>query len=233
MNVAIIPARGGSKRIPRKNIKNFMGKPMMAYSVKAAIDSGCFDRIIVSTDDIEMAQVAKSLGAEVPFIRPDFLSNDQAATVPVIKHALQYLIEQGENVEIACCIYATAPFIRAKDLEKAFNKLKTSDQDYCLSVTSYQYPIQRSLKLIANGSIEMLYPENYLVRSQDLEEAYHDAGQFYFGRCDAWLQEKSILANGSIPFVLPRKRVQDIDTPEDWEQAEMMFKVIHAANDHE
>ncbi len=227
MNICIIPARGGSKRIPRKNIKPFMGKPMMAYSIEAAIESECFDRIIVSTDDEEMAQVAISLGADVPFIRPASLSGDHTATVPVIKHALEFIIESGDEVEIACCIYATAPFIKASDLKNGFEKLKQSKSEYCLSVTSFPYPIQRSLRVNEAGSIEMLYPENYLVRSQDLEEAYHDAGQFYYGRCQAWLSEKPILANGSIPLIIPRSRVQDIDTPEDWQQAEIMYEVLN------
>ncbi len=227
MNICIIPARGGSKRIPRKNTKSFMGKPMMAYSIEAAVESECFDRIIVSTDDEEMAQVAISLGAEVPFIRPVSLSGDHTATVPVIKHALEYIIESGDEVEFACCIYATAPFIEASDLKQALAKLKHSDSDYCLSVTSFPYPIQRSLRVNEVGSIEMLYPENYLVRSQDLEEAYHDAGQFYFGRCQAWLSGKPILANGSLPHIIPRSQVQDIDTQEDWQQAELMYEVIN------
>ncbi|MEY8204732.1 MAG: pseudaminic acid cytidylyltransferase [Bermanella sp.] len=227
MNICIIPARGGSKRIPRKNIKPFMGRPMMAYSIEAAIESECFDRIIVSTDDEEMARVAVSLGAEVPFMRPAFLADDHTATVPVIKHAIESIMAAGEQVTFACCIYATAPFIRAADLKQAFLKLKQANSDYCLSVTDFTYPIQRSLRVTAAGSIEMLYPENYLTRSQDLEPTYHDAGQFYFGRCQAWLSQKPILAAGSLPFIIPRSRVQDIDTPEDWQQAEIMYQLLN------
>ncbi len=226
MIVAIIPARGGSKRIPRKNIKEFMGKPMIAYSIEAAIKSECFDRIVVSTDDEEIAEVAILNGAEVPFIRPDILSDDHTATVPVIKHALEFIIESGDDVEFACCIYATAPFIKSVDIKGALSKLKNSKSDYCLSVTSFPYPIQRSVKVNSSGLIEMLYPENYLVRSQDLEEAYHDAGQFYFGRTQSWLSQKPILSNGSIPLIIPRIRVQDIDTFEDWQQAEGMYEVL-------
>jgi len=227
MNICIIPARGGSKRIPRKNIKPFMGKPMMAYSIEAAIESECFDRVVVSTDDEEMAEVAISLGAEVPFIRPASLSGDHTATVPVIKHAIEFMIESGEEVKFACCIYATAPFIRAIDLQQALDRLKKTDSEYCFSVTSFPYPIQRGLRVNEGGTIEMLYPENYLVRSQDLEESYHDAGQFYFGRCQAWLSEKPILADGSIPHIIPRSRAQDIDTQEDWQQAEIMYEVLN------
>ncbi len=230
MNVAIIPARGGSKRIPRKNIKLFKGKPMMAYSIEAAQKSECFDRILVSTDDAEMARVARSLGAEVPFIRPASLADDHTATVPVIKHTLEFLLKSGYQVEFSCCIYATAPFVQAGDLKLAFDKFKRSDGDYCLSVTGYPYPIQRSLRLNESGKIQMLYPENYLVRSQDLEEVYHDAGQFYFGRTQAWLQEKPILSEQSLPFIIPRSRVQDIDTLEDWVQAELMYEYLKSKN---
>jgi len=226
VNVAIIPARGGSKRIPRKNIKLFKGRPMLAYSIEAAQRSECFDRIIVSTDDEEISQIATSLGAEVPFVRPSSLSDDHTATVPVIKHAIDFLNATGKSVDYACCIYATAPFIQPEDLRLAFEKLKNSDGAYCLTVTRFSYPIQRSLRVMDSGSIEMLYPDNYATRSQDLEESYHDAGQFYFGRSRAWLEQKPILANGSLPLVIPESRVQDIDTLEDWRQAEIMYQVM-------
>lgn len=226
MNVVIIPARGGSKRIPRKNIKGFKGKPIIAYSIAAAKESGCFDRIIVSTDDQEIASVARSLGAETPFIRPYELSGDHAETVPVIKHATEYLINDGANIDYVCCIYATAPFVLADDLALALDKVKSSNRDYCFSVTSYPYPIQRSLRLDGNGNVEMLYPENYSVRSQDLEETFHDAGQFYIGRTEAWLNEKPILLANSNALILARNRVQDIDTEEDWQQAEIMYDVL-------
>lgn len=227
MNVAIIPARGGSKRIPRKNIKLFKGKPMISYSIEAAIKSGCFDRIIVSTDDAEISKIAIELGAEVPFIRPTHLSDDHTATVPVIKHAIEYLNTHSCNVDLACCIYATAPFIQAKDLIQAFEKISNSNSLYCLSVTTFPYPIQRAVRIEASGNIAMLHPENYEVRSQDLEEAYHDAGQFYFGTAQAWLEEKAILTNQSLPIIIPRVRAQDIDTQEDWHQAELMFDAIN------
>ncbi len=200
---------------------------MMAYSIEAAIQSECFDRVIVSTDDEEMAEMAISLGAEVPFMRPATLSDDHTATVPVIKHALEFMIELGVEVEFACCIYATAPFIRAADLMDGLAKLKKSKSEYCLSVTSFPYPIQRGLRVNESDTIEMLYPDNYLVRSQDLEETFHDAGQFYFGRTQAWLSQKPILANGSIPLIIPRIRVQDIDTQEDWQHAEMLYEVLN------
>jgi len=227
MNVAIIPARGGSKRIPRKNIKLFKGKPMLSYSIEAAIKSGCFDRVIVSTDDAEISKVAIDMGAEVPFVRPPNLSDDHTATVPVIKHAIEYINTNGGCVDLACCIYATAPFVQAKDLEQAFEKISNSNSHYCLSVTTFPYPIQRALRIVDSGSIAMIKPENYDVRSQDLEEAYHDAGQFYFGTAQAWLEGLPILADKSLPLIIPRCRAQDIDTQEDWEQAELMYEVLN------
>ncbi len=227
MNICIIPARGGSKRIPRKNIKPFMGKPMMAYSIEAAIESKCFDRIIVSTDDEEIAALAKIYGAEIPFMRPLELADDHTATVPVIKHAIEYLLDKGVEVDNVCCIYATAPFISSGDLVSGLELLTQHGCDYVLPVTTYTYPIQRSLKLNLNGFIEMNSPENWEVRSQDLEESYHDVGQFYWGKKESWLNSKPLLDNGSFPLVISRIRAQDIDTEEDWQQAELMYKLIH------
>lgn len=227
MNVAIIPARGGSKRIPRKNIKLFKGKPMISYSIEAAIKSGCFDRVIVSTDDAEISKIAIELGAEAPFLRPANFSDDHTATVPVIKHAIEYLNASGSHVDLACCIYATAPFVKVEDLKHAFEKISNSNSHYCLSVTTFPYPIQRAIRIEPSGNIAMIQPENYDVRSQDLEEVYHDAGQFYFGTAQAWLEGKPILTNQSLPLIIPRCRVQDIDTQEDWHQAELMFEAIN------
>jgi pseudaminic acid cytidylyltransferase len=226
MNVAIIPARGGSKRIPRKNIKDFFGKPMIAYSILAAKESGCFDRIIVSTDDEEIARVAIEYGAEVPFMRPAELSDDYTGTVPVIKHAIEYLLQSGENVEFVCCIYATAPFVSTENIRGGLVLLKRRDCDYTLTVATYPYPIQRSLRVNPAGRIEMLHPENWELRSQDLEEAYHDVGQFYWGKKESWLADKPILGVGSCPVIIPRIRAQDIDTAEDWQQAETIYKLL-------
>ncbi len=227
MNIAIIPARGGSKRIPRKNIKLFKGRPMIAYSIESALESGIFDRVLVSTDDEEIAEVASSLGADVPFLRPGNLSNDHTATVPVIKHAVEYLQEAGELFDFACCIYATAPFILVNDLKLAYEKIQHSNADYCLPVTTYSYPVQRSIYFSKSGMIEMKSPKYNSIRSQDLEQYYHDAGQFYFGRTEAWLLEKPILSGKSLPLLIPRMRVQDIDTQEDWNLAELMHEVIN------
>lgn len=228
MNIAIIPARGGSKRIPKKNIKEFCGKPMIAYSIEAAKASGCFDRIIVSTDDQTIADVAKAYGAEVPFFRPIELSDDYTGTIPVIRHAVETIEKQtSQQITTACCIYATAPFIRSSDIIDGLDKLTDNiDCLYAFSVTSYPFPIQRAVKINQHHRTEMFEPEAFNMRSQDLEEAYHDAGQFYWGKREAWLEEKRIFAPYSVPIVLPRYRVQDIDTPEDWQCAELMFESI-------
>ena len=222
MKLAVIPARGGSKRIPRKNIKPFFGKPMISWPIEAAIESGCFDRIIVSTDDEEIADVARKHGAEVPFIRPAELSDDFTGTVPVIAHAIEWQREHGVSPTAVCCIYATAPFIHCQQLRRGFDTLETTGSDYAFSVTSYAFPIQRAIRITAKGRVKMYNPEYFNTRSQDLEEAFHDAGQFYCGRAEAWLQGKSIFSADSVPVVLPRHFVQDIDTPEDWERAEWM-----------
>lgn len=228
MRLAVIPARGGSKRIPRKNIKPFCGKPMIAWSIEAARLSGCFDRIIVSTDDDEIAQVAREKGAEVPFKRPAFLSDDHTGTIPVIAHSIEWMQAHGAPVDLACCIYATAPFVQAEDLRRGLDKLKGSGGDYAFSVTSYPFPIQRAIRINQKERVEMFHPEHFNTRSQDLEEAWHDAGQFYWGRTETWLAGKPIFSHDATAVPLPRHRVQDIDTPEDWERAEWLFKAMRA-----
>lgn len=234
MKLAIIPARGGSKRIPRKNIKTFCGKPMIAWSIEAAKISGCFDRIIVSTDDNEIAEIARTQGAEVPYMRPPELSDDGTGTIPVIAHAIDWMKSNAGEVDFACCIYATAPFIRAEDLRRGFVVLQRSRADYAFSVTSYAFPIQRAIRITADQRVAMFNPEHFTTRSQDLEEAFHDAGQFYWGRSAAWLGGKPLFSHDAAPVPLPRYRVQDIDTAEDWERAEVLFKTlttIEALND--
>jgi len=226
VRLAIIPARGGSKRIPRKNVRPFCGKPMLAWSVEAARASACFDRIVVSTDDPDISQVARGCGAEVPFIRPPSLSDDHTPTVPVIQHAIQWYAQQGMAASYVCCIYATAPFVTAEDLRRGFAALNDSGSQFAVSVTTYAFPIQRALRLTAAGRIRMVNPENLNVRSQDLEETYHDAGQFYWGRAAGWLAGAPLLGGEAVPVILPRHRVQDIDTPEDWARAEAMFKSL-------
>jgi len=228
MRLAVIPARGGSKRIPRKNIKDFCGKPMIAWSIEAASASNCFDRVIVSTDDEEIAAVARKWGAETPFLRPADLSDDHTGTIPVIAHAIAQIAEQGEAPDAVCCLYATAPFVASSDLTLGLKSLAGNNVDYAFSVTSYAFPIQRALRMTAKGRIGMFQPEQFNTRSQDLEEAWHDAGQFYWGRAEAWQQGRPIFAERSVPVKLPRHRVQDIDTPEDWERAEWLFKALLA-----
>lgn len=228
MKLAIIPARGGSKRIPRKNIKSFCGKPMIARSIEAALQSGCFDRVIVSTDDAEIAEVARQHGAEVPFIRPAELADDHTATIPVIRHAIEWFIARGESPRHVCCVYATAPFVSGEDIGQGLKMLIENDCAYAFSVTSYAFPIQRAIRITHEGRVEMFSPEYFATRSQDLEEAYHDAGQFYWGQAGAWLEGKPLFGLHSVPIVLPRHRVQDIDTPEDWARAEWLFKAMQA-----
>ena len=228
MKVAIITARGGSKRIPHKNIKPFCDKPMVAYSIEAALSSGCFDQVIVSTDSEEIAKICLAHGATVPFMRPDALSDDHTGTTPVIAHATEWLNKSGTPPDYVCCIYATAPFVRPEDIQLGWSKLEAAGCDYAFSVTSYAFPIQRAVRITAENRLEMFTPREFQTRSQDLAEAFHDAGQFYWGTAGAWLEAKPIFGAGSVPVVLPRYRVQDIDTPEDWVTAELMYKAMGA-----
>lgn len=228
MRLAVIPARGGSKRIPRKNIKLFCGKPMIAWSIEAALQSGCFDQIVVSTDDAEIAEVARQCGAQVPFMRPAELSVDQTGTTAVIAHAINWFAAQGQTPEQVCCLYATAPFVSADDLRRGLTVLTEAGSDYAFAVTSYAFPVQRAIRINETGRVEMFKSEHFNTRSQDLEEAYHDAGQFYWGRASAWLQGRMVFSPAAVPVMLPRHRVQDIDTAEDWTRAEWMFKALQA-----
>lgn len=225
MRVALIPARGGSKRIPRKNIKDFCGKPIIAYSIEAAIESKLFDKVIVSSDDPEIIAVAKSYGAEAPFTRPDELSDDYATTMDVIQHAIDKLTLT--DADQLCCIYATAPFIRPKELIDAEFLLTAENLDYVFSATEYRFPIQRALRINHEGYSEMLLKEHKDARSQDLEPAFHDAGQFYFGSAKAFRLRKGLLTDSQTkPLLLPTYLVQDIDTPNDWVRAELMYKIL-------
>ena len=224
MKIAIIPARGGSKRIPKKNIKEFSGMPIIAWSIEAAKMCKMFDRIIVSTDDYEIAAIAKQLGADVPFMRPKHLADDYTGTSAVVKDVIQNIHKNGEHVSYVCCIYATAPFISSKYLIKAYQDLINQNKSYAFSVTTYSFPVERSFVINQSNVIENLFPDMTLSRSQDLQEVYHDAGQFYWGLADAFLNDLPIFSRHSIPIILPRYLVQDIDTIEDWKQAELMFE---------
>ncbi|MFW3407093.1 pseudaminic acid cytidylyltransferase [Aliarcobacter butzleri] len=223
--VAIIPARGGSKRIPKKNIKLFHGKPLIAYSIEVAIKSKLFDKVVVSTDDEEIAKIAKEFGAEVPFLRPKELSDDFTGTGAVINHAINFLKEQGEEIDFVCTIYATAPLLQEKYLIKAYERLKNSNAKNAFSCTSMPFPIQRTFKITSNERCEMFWPENFMKRSQDLEEAFQDAGQFYWTNLNIKSDEITF-GKDSIPIILPRYLVQDIDTLEDWQRAEFMYEAI-------
>jgi N-acylneuraminate cytidylyltransferase len=226
MRLCVIPARGGSKRLPHKNIRDFCGKPIIAWSIETAKASDCFDRIIVSTDDHKIAKVAEHWGADVPFIRPPELSDDHTGTIPVISHAVDWIIRNACSVDFACCLYATAPFVRVEDLLNGFALLEQSGADYAFSITSYASPIQRAVRITDDQRVEMFSPDLFNTRSQDLEEAFHDAGQFYWGRASAWLAGNPLFSNDSAPVVLPRHRVQDIDTAADWYHAELMFEIL-------
>lgn len=225
MRVAVIPARGGSKRLPRKNIRPFAGKPMIAYSIECARDSGLFGRVVVSTDDEEIAQVARQHGAEVPFVRPPELSDDYTGTTEVVAHAVQFL-QQQQNLTAVCCIYATAPFVDRDDLARGWSLLESGDWQYVFSATTFAFPIFRSFRVTATHGVQMFFPEHFLTRSQDLPEALHDAGQFYWGRPQAWLERRRIFDEGSTIVAIPRWRVQDIDTAEDWHRAETIARTL-------
>lgn len=224
MTVCLIPARGGSKRIPRKNIRDFNGKPMISWSIETARIAGTFSRIIVSTDDAEIANVAREHGAEVPFERPAELSDDHTGTIAVVRHALDWLEGMGELPDELCCLYATAPFAQSLDIQTG--KALLAGADFAVPVTSFPYPIQRAFRLSDTDRLEMFEPANYDVRSQDLPEAWHDAGQFYWGWTSAWRREEGLFGPATVAIKIPRWRVQDIDTEEDWVRAEIYFRLL-------
>jgi len=231
MKIAVIPARGGSKRIPRKNIKDFCGKPIIAWSIEAAKASGLFGHIIVTTDDAEIAEVAKQWGAEVPFMRPAELSNDYAGITGVIAHATQWALDQGWPVTAVCCIYATAPFIQVEDLKRGLDALESGKWAYAFTVTDFAATIFRSFKQSADGGIEMFFPEHFSTRSQDLPTALHDAGQFCWGHPSVWIEGKRIFDRHSVPVIIPRWRVQDIDNQDDWMRAELIYRQLKVSKD--
>ncbi len=226
MNIAIIPARIGSKRIFQKNIRPFAGKPMISYSIHAAFKSGIFEDVIVSTDSEEIAEIARKSGASVPFMRPAELADDHTPTAPVISHAVEWYTKNNTEPDYACCIYATAPFIKPEFIRKGFEIMQETGCSTSYPVTSFPFPIFRGLKITAEGKLAMFWPEHELSRSQDLPDAYHDAGQFYWVDCKKFLKEPTLYAKDSRPIILPRSMVQDIDTPEDWKTAEYMFSAL-------
>ena len=225
MKIAVIPARGGSKRIPRKNIKSFYGKPMIGYAIEAALASKVFDRVIVSTDDVEIAAVAKAYGEELPFIRPPELADDHTPTVPVIAHAVRACYDLGWGVEDVCCIYPGVPFISLDDLYTAYGQLVATGAHYVFPVTGFPSPIQRALRRLPDGSVRPFQPEHAATRTQDLEPAYFDVGQFYWGKASSWLNGLSVHLYGAT-LVIPEWRVVDIDTLADWERAEILYAAL-------
>lgn len=226
MNIAIIPARGGSTRVARKNIKLFRGRPMIDYAISAAKASGLFAHIVVSTDDEEIATIARDCGAETPFVRPSHLADDFTATAPVIAHAVDACRDQGWSFKQVCCIYPAAPFLREEDLHGALALLSESNVDFSFPITTFPSAIQRALKRNKNKETSPFYPEFETTRSQDLAPAYYDAGQFYWGKAEAWLQDHVKIHSNGVGFVIPNWRVVDIDTPEDWLRAEAIYDSV-------
>ena len=228
MNIAIIPARGGSKRIPRKNIKHFCGKPMIAHAIENGLASQFIDKVVVSTDDEEIASVAREYGADVPFIRPSELADDFTGTSPVVRHAISELLKLKWDIEFCACIYATSPLLSVGLIDECFNELRShTDTDYVFTAARYAFPIQRAVVKTKNGGVKPFDDFGITQRSQDLEPAYHDAGQLYWGHCETWLDtNKRIFGEHSRMKVMPDHLVQDVDTPEDWVRAELLYKLI-------
>jgi len=228
VRLAVIPARGGSKRIPRKNIKPFCGKPIIAWSIEAARQSGCFDEVIVSTDDEEIADVARQWGAGVPFMRPAALADDHTGTLPVVAHAIDWYGGNGRVLDHVCCVYPTAPLLMPEFLSTAYKRMVQTGSQFCFAVANYGHPIQRAMRMSATGHVSLFSAEYALTRSQDLELAFHDAGQFCWGTASAFLEGRSPMVHNSVALVLPRSRVVDIDTVEDWELAEALHAALAA-----
>jgi pseudaminic acid cytidylyltransferase len=225
-NIAIIPARGGSKRIPRKNVKDFLGRPILAFSIEAALDSQLFDEVMVSTDDEEIAEIAIHYGAKVPFLRSTETATDHATTAAALEEVIQAYQQTGKNFSLGCCIYPTAPLLQVTSLQKAYKMLQDKSYNTVFPVLRFSYPIWRSLKLI-DGKAFMNWPEHLNSRSQDLPAAYHDAGQFYFFDVQTFLQERTLFTANSGVVELSELEVQDIDTLTDWKLAELKYKLIH------
>ena len=226
-NIAIITARGGSKRIPRKNIKEFMGKPMLAYAIDAALNSAIFDEVMVSTDDFEIAEIAKKYGAKIPFMRSEATANDFATTKDVLDEVINSYADMGKNFENFVCIYPCVPFLTSEILKGANQKFSNSQADSLMPVVKYSFPIQRAVKVNIGGYLEYREPKYALSRSQDLESMYHDVGMFYFAKTNAFLEKKSLITDKTVLFEMDESVIQDIDTLDDWRMAEMKYKVLY------
>lgn len=227
MKIAVIPARGGSKRIPRKNIKPFYGVPMIARTIEAALKSGLFEHVVVSTDDVEISAIAREAGAATPFPRPLSLADDLTPTVPVIAHAVQACTDLGWPVNLACCIYPCVPLLNIGDMARALELILSKDADFVYPVTEYAHPIQRAMRRLDSGQMVFFSSEHEMTRTQDLEKCFHDAGQFYWGRASAWLAHKKMHTAG-IGMPIPHWRVVDIDSEDDWQRAELLFQALGA-----
>jgi pseudaminic acid cytidylyltransferase len=226
MKLAVIPARGGSQRILGKNIKHFGGKPIIAWSIEVAIASELFDHIIVSTDDEEIAEIARFWGVETPFKRPDSLADEFTPIVPVIAHAIRACLDIGWSVDYACCIFPSSPFISADDLIATLTEVQAQDSDFIYPVTEFAHPMQRAMRRLPSGGMQFLSSACELTRTQDLEKTYHDAGQFYWGKASAWLEHKRMHTDG-LGYPIPNWRVIDIDTDDDWKRAELLFSIVN------
>lgn len=227
MKIAVIPARGGSKRIPGKNTKLFLGRPVIGYSIEAAVSCGLFDHVIVSTDSQEVAATARAEGAEIPFLRPEGIAGDHTPVLDVLRHAVRWYQDRGQKIDYACLIYATAPFLRAEDLAAGYEALGQGNCRSSMSVARFTYPVQRALQIASDGGLEMIQKEHLLTRSQDLPEAFMDAAQFIWTSPEALAAcDISLLERGVAPIVLPTSRVQDIDTLEDWDRAEVLYQAL-------
>lgn len=224
-NIAIIPARGGSKRIPRKNIKEFLGKPIIAYSIEAAINSGVFDEVMVSTDDAEIAEVSKKYGAKVPFFRSPATSNDTATTADVLLEVISEYRKLGQEFDYACCIYPCAPFINSQKIKEGLILIKEQKADSAIPVVQFSYPIQRALK-VENDKLSMILPENMTARTQDLLPTFHDIGQYYWFVINSFINEPVLFSKNTVPIITSESEVQDIDTENDWKMAELKYKIL-------
>ena len=230
MRLAIIPARSGSKRIQNKNIKPFHGKPILHWVIDEIKKSNCFDKIIISTDNKKISELASKMNVETPFLRPKNLSDDKTPIIPVIRHAINWYKNKKIFFNEVCCVYATAVFLKSKYLIKGLKYLNQTNVHFTLSACKFNYPIQRAFKLNKEKRIEMFQPEDFFTRSQDLEDAWHDAGQFCWGKSNAWLRDDILFSNKTIPIEIPNFRVQDIDTISDWKRAELMFSILKREN---
>lgn len=223
--IAIITARGGSKRIPRKNIKKFCGKPILAYSIEAALHSGVFDTVMVSTDDEEIADIARQYGAEVPFFRSEKTANDYATTSQVLAEVLEEYESRGEHFDMVCCIYPTAPFITSERLKSALDLLVETQADSVLPVVRFSFPPQRGV-ILEDGYLQFKWPEHRNARSQDLEPLYHDVGQFYCVNASSFAAQRVLVMEKTVPLILSEMEIQDIDTEEDWMMAELKYRLL-------